>query len=66
MLIWLNMIRALVISLLSAGRGWAVVWSDGSCVDTKNFVHREDAEKFWRELSCQNPNAIRYLQGTLI
>jgi hypothetical protein len=60
------MMCALVISLLSAGLGWAVVWSDGSQVDTQSFMLREEAERFWQELSCQNPNAVLYKEGQLL
>jgi hypothetical protein len=61
-----SMMRALVISLLSAGPGWAVVWSNGSQVDTRSFVQRVDAENLWQELISQNPNAVLYKEGQLL
>ena len=60
------MMHALVISLLSAGPGWAVVWSDGSQLDMQSFMQREEAEHFWQELSCHNPKAVLYKEGQLL
>ena len=60
------MIRALIISLLTAGPGWSVVWSDGRLVDTRDFLRRMDAADFFRQLASQNPNALRRVEGKFV
>ena len=60
-----NIMCPLVISLLPAGAGWTVVWSDGKCLNTHSFVRQEEATKFFEDLSSKNPRAVRIIEGML-
>ncbi len=55
--------RPLVISLLTAGIGWSVIWSDGCRADTHDFTRHAEAKKFFESLASKNPNAVCYVEG---
>ena len=58
--------RPLVISLLTAGPVWSVVWSDGRRADTHDFAGYGEAEKFFKALASKNPHAICFVEGKLM
>jgi hypothetical protein len=60
------MTHALVISLIAAGPGWAVVWSDGCRADTHDFLRHADAAKFFQDLVSKNPRAMRFIEGKMM
>ncbi len=64
--IYSNIMRPLIISLLTAGIGWSVVWSDGRWADTHDFARYAEAEKFFKSLAGKNPNAICFVEGKLV
>ena len=61
-----SIMDALVISLLAAGPGWTVVWSNAMRVDARDFLRRDDAVQFFNLLASQNRRATRFVEGKII
>ncbi len=62
----IGIMRPLIISLLTTGIEWSVVWSDGRRAETHDFSRHGEAEKFFKHLADKNPHAIRFVEGKLV